>query len=842
MIVVADLRCERLIDPIGIGTPTPRLSWRIDATDGESAVLQKAWELEVGEGDVVIFHSGRVSTRDQQVTYSGPALGSRAKRWWRVRATTTHGETDWSEPATFEIGLLEPADWSAEMIGAAVATPVVRFDTTFVTEAAGAARVYTTAHGFLSLHINGSDVSDECFAPGWTSYHRRLAVRTYDVTHLVHIGTNRIEAVVAPGWFSGQFGLNEPTQGYWGQHVGACVQLEIDGQVVAATDESWEASATPWLDAEIYHGETYDARRSHERRDVTPVKIVDVDRSVFVAPPVPGVRRTQTLVPVSRVTFDGVEQLDFGQNLVGVLRITVRGARPGAEIVVRHAEVLGPDGRLFTQPLRTARATDTYIARGDDVETYEPRFTFHGFRYAEIDTAGADIGVEAVVMHSDLERTGTFECSDGLINRLYENVVWGWRGNSVSVPTDCPQRDERLGWTGDAQVFSPTASFLYDAQAFWENWLADLAADQREDGCVPPVIPDMNFRIGDGAAGWGDAAAVVPMTTYEAFGDTTVLERSIDSMIAWNDYVFSRLDDELCWRRDFQFGDWLDPDAPTAEPWKAKAKFDVVATAYAVRSSDLVARALETLGRDASPYEQRAANIRDAWYRTFDDAALTTQTGCALALEFDLVPAEARARYGDALVALVRDAGTHLSTGFLGTPLLLPALTATGHLDVAYDVLQQRTCPSWLYQVIAGGTTIWERWDALREDGSVPTEGLGGVGRGMVSFNHYAYGAVADWLHRTVAGIAPADPGYRHVLVEPKPGGGLTHARASLNSRYGTIATAWRIEDDRFVLDVTIPPNATATVNLPSGTSHDITSGDHTFSEHLRSERRQHAG
>ena len=832
MIHVTDLRTERLRDPIGVGTASPRLSWRFEADGDETDVVQLAYEIEVGEGDEAAWRSGVLDGREQSVAYGGASLGPRARRWWRVRARTSASETDWSERAWFEIGLIDPTEWRARMITANVGTPVVRFERRFDAEGRRPARLYATAHGMMTLGLNGEEVSDELFAPGWTSYNKRLPVRTYDVTQLVRTGENTLDALVAPGWFSGLFGLNDPTQGFWGQHVGVLAQLEIDGTVVCATDDSWAAFATPYLEAEIYHGETYDAKRENEAAEATPVAVLDLDPSILVAPSVPPVRRTQILNPVARRPIgEGVEQLDFGQNLVGFLRLTVRGAQPGARIVMRHAEVLGPDGRLFTEPLRTAKATDIYIARGDDMETYAPRFTFHGFRYAEIETAGAEIDVEAVVVHSDLKRTGSFECSDPLVNRLHENVVWGWRGNSVTVPTDCPQRDERLGWTGDAQVFSPTASFLFDSETFWENWLADLAADQREDGCVPPVVPDMDFRIGDGAAGWGDAAAVVPMTTFAAYGDTTVLARCIDPMKAWNDYVFSRLDDELCWRRDFQFGDWLDPDAPTSEPWKAKARYDVVATAYAVRSSDLVAGALEILGREAKAYRDRAAKIRDAWYRTYSDQALTTQTGCALAIEFDLVPEGEVDRFGDALVKLVREAGDHLATGFLGTPLLLPALTRTGHVDVAYDVLLQRTCPSWLYQVVAGATTIWERWDALREDGSVPTEGLGGVGRGMVSFNHYAYGAVAEWLRATVAGLAldPDEPGYRHIVVHPRPGGGLTHAAAQLLSRYGPVSVSWRIEGDTFALDVGVPPNATATVTLPDGTVTRLGSGRRSF-------------
>lgn len=832
VIVAAGLRCERLSDPVGVGAPAPRLSWKLEATGGETDVLQEAFEVEVGDGDRAVWDTGRVDGRAQQVTYDGPPLGSRARRWWRVRARTNAGETRWSERAWFETGLLDAGDWQARMITATVETPVVRFARRFDAAAEGPARIYATGHGMFTVLLNGAETSDELFAPGWTSYHRRLCVRTLDVSGLVRRGENMVEALVAPGWFSGRFGLGEPEHGFWGRHVGLLLQVEIGGRVVAATDVDWDASPTPYLGAEIYDGETYDARREGDTTETLPVTVVDLDPRILVAPPVPPVRRTEAHAPVDRrVVDEGVEQLDFGQNLVGFLRLVVRGAQPGAEIVVRHAEVLGPDARLFTEPLRAARATDRYIARGDDVERYEPRFTFHGFRYAEIATAGAEVDVEAVVVSSDLERTGHFDCSDPLIRRLHSNVVWGWRGNSVSVPTDCPQRDERLGWTGDAQVFSPTASFLFDCETFWESWLADLWADQRQDGCVPPVVPTMNLPVGDGAAGWGDAAAVVPVTTYEAYGDRTVLERSIESMVAWNDYVYSRLDDDLCWRRDFQFGDWLDPYAPTSEPWKAKARFDLVATAYAVRSSDLVARALEICGRDAGPSRERARRIRDAWYETYAERALETQTGCALAIGFRLVPDDERGRYGDALARLVRDAGDHLATGFLGTPLLLPTLTETGHLDVAYDLLMQRTCPSWLYQVLAGGTTIWERWDALREDGSVPTEGLGDSGSGMVSFNHYAYGAVAEWLHRTVAGLSPDpdDPGYRHVIVQPRPGGGLTHASADVDSRYGRVAVAWRLEGDGFALDVEIPPNATATVTLPDGVVERVGSGRRSF-------------
>jgi alpha-L-rhamnosidase len=720
------------------------------------------------------------------------------------------------------------------MITATATTPVVRFAKAVeVPDDVVAARLRVASHGIAYASIDGVDVSDDVLQPGWTSYRTRVAARTYDVTSLVRPGRSEIAITVAPGWFSGPIGFGgaEPI---YGKHVGALAQIELtraDGSIVVVdSDETWTASGTPWSLAEIYDGETIDARAPIIGESATVTVVDDFDPGVLFAPAVPPVRRTQELAPVS---WNG-PIVDFGQNLVGWIRLRVRGAAPGTEIVLRHAELLDNDGQLFTAPLRLAKATDTYIARGDAEETYEPRFTFHGFRYAELHGIDpSQVDAVAVVVHSDLERTGTFACSEPLLERLHENVVWGWRCNSVSVPTDCPQRDERLGWTGDAQVFSATASFLYDCETFWECWLQDLAADQLANGSVPHVIPQ-SFD-GDGACGWGDAAVVIPWTTYVAYGDDSVLRAAMPSMRAWVDHVQSRLDDEHRWVQDFQFGDWLDPDAPTEQPWRAKAKFDLVASAYAAWSATLLSRTGAVIGDDdvASTYAARAATVRDAWWGHYGEAAATTQTGAALAIAFGLVPADARSELGDALAMRVHDVGDHLSTGFLGTPVLLPSLTDTGHLDVAYDVLLQRTCPSWLYTVLAGATTIWERWDGLRPDGSVPLAALGtGSGASMVSYNHYAYGAVADWMHSTVAGLRPdpADPGYHHLLVEPRPGGGLTHASASLQTRFGRAAVAWRVDDGGALhVDVEVPPNTSATITLPGQQPVRVGSGSHAL-------------
>jgi alpha-L-rhamnosidase len=825
-----DLRCERLVDPIGLDTPSPRLTWRLEAGAGETDVVQLGHQVEVEDR----WDTGRVDGWRQQVAYAGPPLTSRTRARWRVRARTTAGDTDWSPWATFEAGILDPGGWVATMVTASAETPVVRFARTVeVPGGVVRARLRVTAHGIVTATIDGAEVCDDVLAPGWTSYQARLVVRTHDVTALVQEGPVEVVALVAPGWFSGRLGFDGERHRY-GSHVGAFVQLELeraDGSLlVFGTDESWTATATPFLAAELYDGETLDARLPAAGAPAAVAAVDGFDHRVLYAPAVPPVRRTQVVRPVA---IDGTV-VDFGQNLVGWLRVTLHGVPSGTEVVLRHAEVLDGEGHLFTAPLRTAAATDTFVAAGGDAEVYEPRFTFHGFRYAEVTGVDLDrVDVVAVVVHSDLERTGSFSCSDPLVERLHENVVWGQRGNFVSLPTDCPQRDERLGWTGDAQVFAPTASFLYDCETFWEGWLADLAADQLPTGSVPHVVPALPLGF-DGAAGWGDAAVVVPWATYVAYGDDAVLRSALPSMAAWVDHVFSRLDDGHRWTRDFQFGDWLDPDAPVEQPWKAKARFDLVATAYAARSALLLSRAAGVVGDDAlaAASRHRADEVRAAWCRHDGESAARTQTGAALAIAFDLAPdEEARAVLGEALALRVHEAGDHLSTGFLGTPVLLPSLTGTGHLDVAYTVLLQRTCPSWLYQVLAGATTVWERWDALREDGSVPLEALGvGSGASMVSFNHYAYGSVADWLHTTVAGLRPDpdDPGYHHVVVEPRPGGGLTSASATLRTRYGVTAVAWALDGDGVLrVDLELPPNTAATVTLPGGPARRLGSGRH---------------
>jgi alpha-L-rhamnosidase len=559
------------------------------------------------------------------------------------------------------------------------------------------------------------------------------------------------------------------------------------------------------------------------------VDVLDADLSLLVAPDGPPVRITEVVPAVEISTSpSGKTLVDFGQNVVGRVRLTVRGGAEGDQIVVRHAEVL-EHGELGVRPLRTAKATDTYVLAGPGEVTLDSPLTFHGFRYAEV-TGVSDLrteDLEAIVVGSDLPRTGWFDSSHDLLNRFHENVVWGMRGNFVDVPTDCPQRDERLGWTGDIQVFSPTASFLFDTAGFLTNWLADLAAEQQKDGSVPFVVPDVLKNDGPATAAWGDAATIVPWVIYERTGDAALLARQLPSMRAWVDKMADLAGSDLLWSGGFQFGDWLDPTAPPENPFRAKADPDVLATAHLARSAEVVAKAAEVVGDTdlAREYADLAARVRQAFAgeytteggRVLSDAA----TIYALALQWALLPTPTqRERAGERLADLVRTSGFRISTGFVGTPLMADALADTGHPDLAYRLLLQTGCPSWLYAVTMGATTVWERWDSMLPDGSInPGQ--------MTSFNHYALGAVADWMHRRVAGLAPGDPGYRTIDVRPLFTSHLTKASAKHLTPYGEAAVAWTRSGGEIRLSVTVPVGSTAKVAVP-GESEPVEVGHGT--------------
>ncbi|MFJ2263754.1 family 78 glycoside hydrolase catalytic domain [Streptomyces sp. NPDC087844] len=752
--------------------------------------------------------------------------------------------------------------WTAHAVGPAPSAtaspdgprPAVLLRDEFTARAAvRSARLLATALGVYELELNGSVVGDHVLAPGWTSYRHRHRYQTFDVTALVREGRNAWGAHLADGWYRGLLGFNGGTRDIYGERTGLVAELRVeyaDGSAdTFTTDDGWQWSPGPVLSSGLYEGEVYDARIEQTRFSEAgfdnsawqPVEVVQFDTTVLFPADSPPVRRTDHVRPVAVTTSPtGRTVLDFGQNLVGRLRVRVRG-EAGRTVTLRHAEVL-QDGDLCTRPLRHATATDRYTLRGDPAgEQWEPRFTFHGFRYADVEGWPGDLDpadVTAVVIHSDLRRTGWFSCSDPSLNRLHENVVWGMRGNTVDVPTDCPQRDERLGWTGDVQVFAPTATFLYDVHDFLRSWLRDLAADQSTDERgVPPVFsPDIPVIIpvpippgNPPMAGWCDAAVIVPWVLYERYGDTEVLRAQYPSMRAWVDAVDRIAGPGRVWGEGFQFGDWLDPSAPADDPGRAMTSAGLVATAYYAHSARLLADAAEVLDekKDAARYHALSDAVRHAFRDRFHAGGgrLTeeTQTAYALALRFRLLEdGTERAAAGRRLADLVAEGGHRIGTGFLGTPQVCDAMTDTGHVDTAYRLLTQRACPSWLYQVDMGATTVWERWDSMLPDRDVnPGE--------MTSFNHYALGAVADWMHRTVAGLAAAGPGYRRLLIRPRPGGGLTWARAEHDSPYGRIETGWRITGGTLLVDLLVPPDVTALVDLPGMEDVEVGPGRHSF-------------
>ena len=542
-------------------------------------------------------------------------------------------------------------------------------------------------------------------------------------------------------------------------------------------------------------------------------------------------RATEEIAVAEVITTpSGRTVVDFGQNLVGHLRIRVSG-REGDTVVLRHAEVL-EHGELGVRPLRHAKATDRYTLAGNGIESWEPEFTFHGFRYAEIQGWPGEFDpadVTAVVVHSDMTRTGWFDSSHDQLNRLHENVVWGMRGNFLSIPTDCPQRDERLGWTGDIQVFSPTASYLFDADGFLASWLEDLALEQTASNGVPFIVPNVLASAETPAAAWGDAAAVVPSVLYERFADRGLLERQYPSMRGWVDQIAAIAGPRRLWEGGFQFGDWLDPNAPPDEPGNAKTDHDITASAYLFRSATLVARAAQVLGleADAARYGALAEEVRAAWLHEYVTPAgrivSDAQTAYALAIMFDIaLDADSRRRFGDRLARLVEKADHRIGTGFVGTPLIQDALVGTGHVDTARALLLQTGVPSWLYPVTMGATTIWERWDSMLEDGTInPGQ--------MTSFNHYAFGAIADWMHRSLAGLAPLEPGYRRIAIAPVPLAGLDWAGTEHETPYGRATVRWEARDGRVVVRATVPPNTTALVSLPGCEPEEVGSGEHTW-------------
>ena len=843
---VDGLRVEYLANPVGIDPARLRLSWRLASTARNT--MQAAYQLQVASSEAnltrgtdLLWDSGRIlSDVSVLVDYGGPPMVSRTRYYWRVRVWDSSGRaSSWSPAAYCETGLLQSQDWTAQWIGPApsasdsLPSPSPLLRRAFrVGGPVRSARLYVASHGLYEVHLNGRRVGDQLFTPGWTSYRHRLQYQTYDVTSLLRRGENAVGAMLGDGWYRGYLGFFGQRSLY-GRRLALRLQLEIryqDGRTERiVSDADWKTTAGPVLASDIYRGETYDARRElpgwtttpYDDHAWAPVGLLDPSPATLVPPVSPPVRRVRELRPMAiRQAPSGETVFDLGQNFTGWARLAVRGSA-GTTITLRYAEVLDRDGNLYTGNLRGASQTDRYILNGKGEEVYEPHFTFHGFRYvavAGLPDHSDSATITGIAVSSDLVQTGLLVTSDSLLNRLQQNIVWGQRSNFLDVPTDCPQRDERLGWTGDAQVFARTAAFNMDVSGFFAKWLADLAADQDSSGSVPWVIP--NPLGGDstrfaGTAGWADAAVIIPWTMYLAYGDRRLLERQYASMRAWVEYARRRAGADLIWKPGWQFGDWLalhsdDPSYPGATTGT-----DLIATAFFAHSADLLARTATVLGRnaDATGYGALFRAVRAAFTREFVSSTgrvgENTQTAYALALAFDLLPDSLVLPAADRLAQDVRARDEHLTTGFLGTPYLLHVLSGTGHAGVAFALLTQRPYPSWLYPITRGATTMWERWDGIRPDSSFENPE-------MNSFNHYAFGAVGDWMYQNIGGISldPAAPGYRRSRIAPRPGAGLTSASASLETLYGPLTSAWRLEQDRFVLDLTVPANTAAEVTL----------------------------
>ncbi len=850
------LKTEYRANPLGIDEPRPRLAWQMKTR--RRGARQAAFQIVArDETKRVVWDSGRVeSDQSTQVEYAGPALRSRQRITWRVTVWDELGAVVTSRPAGWEMGLLEPGDWSAAWIQGglvggprtSIPAPFVRREFT-VDKTVASARLYVSALGLFEARLNGQRVGDDALAPGWTDYAKRVRYHVYDIGAMLRVGDNVLGAILGDGWYCGHIGWQGRQR--YGDRPRLITQLEIThkngSRSVINSDRTWSVAYGPVLASDLSMGEAWDARQEMPGWDAPgfePSRWRPVDQWAGPAPKLesrngPAMRRIEELGPIAepspiarpRMIDDGAAPrwlFDFGQNLVGSIRLKADLAA-GVTLTLRYAEVLDADGRIYTANLRSAQQTDIYTSRGGQ-QVYEPRFTFHGFRYVEVQgyegVPPRDL-LTALVIHSEMAPTGSFACSEPLINQLQKNIVWGQRGNFLDVPTDCPQRDERLGWTGDAQVFARTAAFNMDVAGFFTKWQRDMADAQGEDGCVPSIVP--NTRImpnDDGGPAWADAMVIVPWTIFQRYGDTRILERHYPNLSAFMGYLAGHSPGHIRAHPEARprqgYGDWLALDG--SGKTDGGTPKDLIGTAYYAHCAQLMTRIAAALGRskDEAHFARLFKDIQRAFVQRFVtlDGLLAgqTQTACALALRFGLLPDVVRPRVLAALVGDIKARGMKLSTGFAGTPHLPFALSEAGRTDIAYALLNQRDWPSWLYPVTQGATTIWERWDGWTKDKGFQTPA-------MNSFNHYAYGAIGAWLYSVVAGIDTDDeqPGYKRITFRPEPGGGLTHAEGALEGPYGRIESAWRLRGSVFRWRVTVPPNTTAAAYVPAPEAATVT-------------------
>lgn len=865
---IASVSFEHHPSGFGVGHARPRISWRFSSSDADSKCWeQESYEIQIGRqghDKAEAISNYHVQGSDSVlVPWPSHALESRESAWIKVKA---HGKkldadgkeaaesTEWSDAAIVEAALLDKQDWVAKLTASTLLSnnnePIrpVLFRKPFSLPANSAkiskARLYITAHGVYTAYINGHRIGTEEMAPGWTSYGHRHAYQIFDVAAVLAPESSNVLGVeVAEGWFAGRLGMDNK-RCFYGSRLAFIAQLEVVYQTgethTLASDNTWKSHYSAATRSEVYDGEDYDSREEQRGWTLDPAfgdgswrstEELAFPSASLVASDSPPVRIMEEIVAVDVFkSKSGQTLVDFGQNLVGKLQVRLpTSASDGHKISFSHAEVL-EHGELGTRPLRGARPVDNVVLSQHQPSTWSPKFTFHGFRYVQVDgwpdneRLPSRDDITALVMHSDMNRTGWFSCSEPLINKLHQNALWSMKGNFLSVPTDCPQRDERLGWTGDIQVFSPSANFLFDTSGFIGSWLSDVAAEhleERRHGVPGLVVPDV-FDIPAWPPGpqsvWHDVTVLTPWDSYNSSRDVEVLRRQYDSMKAWVDKGIPRGPNGLWDQNVWQFGDWLDPSAPPEEPGKGLTDSVFVADAYLVRVLETVSKVSSLLGeeKDASRYTEEATKVRKAFQNEYTTPSgllvSDTQTAYSLAISFGLFDRKDQImKAASRLSHLVHAAKYRIATGFVGTPLITHALSDTGNSQLAFRMLLEQSCPSWLYPITMGATTIWERWDSMMPDGSINPGS-------MTSFNHYALGSVVNWLHKNVGGISPLEPGWRTIKIRPVPGGTITSAKVEYESVYGRIVSSWKIDeaDGAFNLAVTIPPNSKAVVILPS--------------------------
>ncbi|KAL4787090.1 bacterial alpha-L-rhamnosidase-domain-containing protein [Aspergillus varians] len=833
---ISQVSFEHHREALGIAETSPRISWRFQGN--ASNWYQSAYEVEIqreGQSD-----SFQVNSSDSVlVPWPSDPLQSGEEATVRVRAFGRHNHpaSPWSDPVTVEPGLLSPDDWQ-DAVAIASDRPTeangthrpIYFRKDFAVEKdILAARLYITALGMYEAELNGQPVGDHVLAPGWQAYQNRHEYNTYNVTDLLSNGQNTIGVTVGEGWYSGALGwwLRE---NIWGDTLGVFALLSVttsDGETTyIPTDDTWQSSTGPIVTSEIYNGEVYDSTKEltgwsspdYNASSWLGTREIEFNKTVLASPDAPPVRRiAERKLENIFLSKSGKTVLDFGQNLVGWLRIRVKGPK-GSTISFVHTEVM-ENGEVATRPLRQAKATDNITLSGEEQE-WEPSFTFHGFRYVQVEgwpeetELNAD-SVTAIVVHSDMEQTGFFNCSNPLLNKLHQNIIWSMVDNFVSIPTDCPQRDERLGWTGDIYAFGRTANFLYNTAGFLRGWLKDVYSEQLQNDYAPPYVVPNALGVSPATAIWGDAIVKVPWDLFQAFGDKEMLEEQYDGAKDWIDKGILRNEVGLWNRSTFQYGDWLDPLSPADDPGAATTDTYYVCDAHLIHSTEMLSNMSTylSLPDNAEKYARERANLTDyfrkAWVTKNGTVANETQTGLTLPLYFDLF---AQPSHYDSAISRLTDLLTEndykVGTGFAGTHILGHTLSKYGAAELFYKTLLQEDVPGWLFQVIMNGTTTWERWDSMLPNGSVnPGQ--------MTSFNHYSVGSVGSWMHENIGGLSPVEPGWRKFNVNVTPGGNLTHAETSYLTQYGLAESNWRIDGEKFRLTVRVPLNTEAVVTLP---------------------------